>query len=119
MAFVGGSATGGEVADCSSAPELIAKLHGTEAIVADKGYDSERLREQIESQDSQGRQLRDGAGHGSGKPTDKAIEEIADMWGVCCALDRTERWHFRVISATQGCSGQTCWHGDSESWLIM
>lgn len=45
--------TGGEVADCSAAPELIAKLLDTEAIVADKGYDSERLREQIESQGSQ------------------------------------------------------------------
>ena len=45
--------TGGEVADCSAASELIAKLPDTEAVVADKGYDSERLREQIQSRGSQ------------------------------------------------------------------
>ena len=39
--------TGGEVNDCSAAPGLIAKLPDAEAIVADKGYDSEYLREQI------------------------------------------------------------------------
>ncbi|MBX3618225.1 IS5 family transposase, partial [Nitrosomonas sp.] len=35
--------TGGEVNDCSAAPQLIAKL----PIVADKGYDSEFIRDQI------------------------------------------------------------------------
>ena len=39
--------TGGEVNDCSVAPGLIAKLPDAEAIVADKGYDSECIREQI------------------------------------------------------------------------
>lgn len=38
---------GGEVNDCSAAPELIARLPDAEAIVADKGYDSECIREQI------------------------------------------------------------------------
>lgn len=42
--------TGGEVNDCSSAPELITQLPSAEAIVADKGHDSERIREQIEAQ---------------------------------------------------------------------
>ncbi len=31
--------TGGEVNDCSIAPDLIAKLPDAKAIVADKGYD--------------------------------------------------------------------------------
>lgn len=44
--------TGGDVNDCTAAPELIAKLPHTEAIVADKGYDSERIREQIEAKGS-------------------------------------------------------------------
>ena len=39
--------TGGEVNDCSAAPDLIAKLPEAKAIVADKGYDSESIREQI------------------------------------------------------------------------
>ena len=39
--------TGGEVNDCSAAPQLIAKLPDVEVIVADKGYDSEYIREQI------------------------------------------------------------------------
>lgn len=42
--------TGGETNDCTAAPELIAQLPDAEVIVADKGYDSERLREQIERQ---------------------------------------------------------------------
>ena len=39
--------TGGEVNDCSAAPDLIARLPDAKAIVAGKGYDSEWLREQI------------------------------------------------------------------------
>jgi len=42
--------TGGEVNDCTAAPDLIAKLPAARAIIADKGYDSERIREQIELQ---------------------------------------------------------------------
>lgn len=38
--------TGGEVHDCKAAPELIAKLPATQAIIADKGYDSEPLQGQ-------------------------------------------------------------------------
>ncbi|AZE48231.1 Mobile element protein [Pseudomonas chlororaphis] len=44
--------TGGEVNDCTAAPELIAKLPDAQAIVADKGYDSERIRGQIEAKGS-------------------------------------------------------------------
>jgi transposase len=44
--------TGGEVHDCTAAPELITRLESAETVIADKGYDSERLREQIEKQDS-------------------------------------------------------------------
>jgi transposase len=44
--------TGGEVNDCTAAPELIAKRPHAQAIVADKGYDSERIREQIEAKGS-------------------------------------------------------------------
>jgi len=39
--------TGGEVNDCSAAPDLIAKLPDAQVIVADKSYDSEYIREQI------------------------------------------------------------------------
>jgi len=39
--------TGGEFNDCSAAPDLIAKLPDAKAIVADKGYDSECIWEQI------------------------------------------------------------------------
>lgn len=45
--------TGGEVHDCRAAPELIAKLPKTDVIIADKGYDSEQIREQISSKGSQ------------------------------------------------------------------
>jgi transposase len=44
--------TSGEVNDCTAVPELIAKLPHAQAIVADKGYDSERIREQIEAKGS-------------------------------------------------------------------
>lgn len=39
--------TGGEVHDCKVAPEFIASLPLGEHVIADKGYDSEQLREQI------------------------------------------------------------------------
>lgn len=39
--------TGGEVHDSKVAPDLIAKLPGESTTVADRGYDSEELREQI------------------------------------------------------------------------
>ena len=42
--------TGGQINDCPQAPSLIAKLPAAETIVADKGYDSEKIREQIEQQ---------------------------------------------------------------------
>ena len=45
--------TGGEINDCTAAPELIAKLPKTDAIIADKGYDSEQIREQISAKGSQ------------------------------------------------------------------
>ena len=37
---------GGEVHDAKAAPQIISKLKGAENFVADKGYDSEKLREQ-------------------------------------------------------------------------
>lgn len=40
--------TGGQINDCTQAPALIAKHSAAETIVADKGYDSERIREQVE-----------------------------------------------------------------------
>lgn len=42
--------SGGDINDCTTAPELIAQLPSARVIVADKGYDSERIREQIEAQ---------------------------------------------------------------------
>jgi transposase len=42
--------TGGQINDCTQAPSLIAKLATAETIVADKGYDSEKIRAQIERQ---------------------------------------------------------------------
>lgn len=41
--------TGGEIHDSTAASELIEKLPPTTAIVADKGYDSGKIREQIKS----------------------------------------------------------------------
>ncbi|MFB8828372.1 IS5 family transposase [Azotobacter sp. CWF10] len=41
--------TGGQINDCTAAPGLIEQLPAAEVIVADKGYDSERIREQIEA----------------------------------------------------------------------
>ena len=40
----------GQINDCTQAPALIAKLPEAETIVADKGYDSERVRQQVEQQ---------------------------------------------------------------------
>ncbi len=45
--------TEGDINDCTAAPELIAQLPPAEVIVADKGDDSECIREQIETQGSQ------------------------------------------------------------------
>ena len=45
--------TGGEVNDCSAAPDLIARLPRAKAIVADKGYDSECIRDQITKKGAQ------------------------------------------------------------------
>ncbi len=42
--------TGGQVYDCTAAPEIIAQLPEARMIVADKGYDSDAIREQILSQ---------------------------------------------------------------------
>jgi transposase len=44
--------TGGEVHDSTAAGELIEQLPVAEAVVADKGYDSEKIREQIKSKGS-------------------------------------------------------------------
>ncbi len=41
--------TGGEIHDSTAAGELIERLPDAEAVIADKGYDSEKIREQIES----------------------------------------------------------------------
>ena len=42
--------TGGQVNDCTVAPELIARIPQAKVIIADKGYDSESTREAIEEQ---------------------------------------------------------------------
>src|SRR3990167_27883 len=44
--------TGGEVHDAKEAPNLIAKLPKADFIIADKGYDSEEIREQIRQKSS-------------------------------------------------------------------
>jgi transposase len=44
--------TGGEVADCTVAPARIATVSDAGAVVGDKGYDSQDLRNKIEAQDS-------------------------------------------------------------------
>lgn len=44
--------TGGEVHDCKAAPALIDKLPASEHTIADKGYDSEDVREQIRNKSS-------------------------------------------------------------------
>jgi len=44
--------TGGEIHDCTAAPNLIDKLDVSEIIVADKGYDSEKIRTQIRDKGS-------------------------------------------------------------------
>ena len=50
--------TGGEVYDCSAAPDLIARLPDAEAIVADKGYDSDCIREQITNKGASSQSLK-------------------------------------------------------------
>jgi transposase len=44
--------TGGEVHDCKMAPQLIKKLSKADYVIADKGYDSEALRELIREKSS-------------------------------------------------------------------
>jgi len=44
--------TGGEIHDCTAAPDLIEKLPPSDYTIADKGYDSEKLREQIREKSS-------------------------------------------------------------------
>ena len=41
---------GGQINDCTQAPALIAKVPAAQTIIADKGYDSEAVREQVEQQ---------------------------------------------------------------------
>jgi transposase len=45
--------TGGDVADCTVAPELIVEVPDAAAVVGDKGYDSEEIRQKIAAQDSE------------------------------------------------------------------
>ncbi len=45
--------TGGEIHDSKAAPELIDKLPISDYVIADKGYDSEAIREQIRDRNSQ------------------------------------------------------------------
>jgi len=45
--------TGGQVNDCTQAPVLIAAVPAAHAVVADKGYDSESIRDQIKGQGTQ------------------------------------------------------------------
>jgi len=45
--------TSGATHDCKAAPDLIAKLPQADAIIADKGYDSKAIREQIVSKGAQ------------------------------------------------------------------
>ena len=42
--------TGGEVHDATAAPDLVNKIAGGDTVIADKGYDSEKIRAQIEAQ---------------------------------------------------------------------
>ncbi|MGH8433190.1 MAG: IS5 family transposase [Pseudomonas sp.] len=42
--------TGGQINDCTQAHALIAKVSDAQTIIADKGYDSEAIREQVEQQ---------------------------------------------------------------------
>src|SRR3990167_8621540 len=42
--------TGGQINDCTKAPALISTLPAAERTVADKGYDSEKIREQVGQQ---------------------------------------------------------------------
>ena len=44
--------TGGQVHDCKAAPEFIAKLPSSKYLMADRGYDSESLRQQIREKES-------------------------------------------------------------------
>jgi transposase len=44
--------TGGEVHDCKIAPEFFAQLPDADRMIADKGYDSEALRDQIRARGS-------------------------------------------------------------------
>jgi len=44
--------TGGEVHDCKVAPEFIEKLPASDYVIADKGYDSEDLRNVIRNRSS-------------------------------------------------------------------
>ena len=44
--------TGGEVHDCKVAPEFIEKLPPSDYVIADKGYDSEELRNEIRNRSS-------------------------------------------------------------------
>lgn len=42
--------TGGEVNDCTAAPALLAKTPDAETVIADKGYDSQSVRDQVVEQ---------------------------------------------------------------------
>lgn len=46
------SVTGGQVHDCKAAPELIARLENFDFLIADRGYDSDALREQVKAQNA-------------------------------------------------------------------
>lgn len=66
--------TGGETHDGKTAVELIDKLPVTDAIIADKGYDSETLREQIE---------RKGAKAVTPRKSNSIIGNAAMDWALC------------------------------------
>ncbi|VEH28795.1 transposase [Legionella sainthelensi] len=79
--------TGGEVHDCKVAPEFIEKLPAAEHTIADKGYDSEEVRDTIRKKSS--------IPVIPGKSNSKTGN--ADMdWGIYKYRHRVENFFFRI-----------------------
>ena len=101
--------TGGQVHDSVVAPALIAELPQAQAIVGDKGYDSSRIREQVEAQGStsviprrrnsvQGNADLDRGAYRDRHLVENAFARLKQFRGLACRYDKL-KIHYEAVVA--------------------
>ena len=100
------------------APVLIAQLTDAQAIVGDKGYDSLRIREQIEAQDSQcviprkrnsvqGNDYLDRGAYRDRHLVENAFARLKQYRALACRFDKLKKHYEGVVAIA--CVLRRCW----------